>query len=197
MCAINVAQFQICGSLVAFFFPLVIMIVTYSLTIKNLQKQVKFIKNIIGSSVSIRKHPSSQYMASSPRPQWVACCKFQFKSILHLISLRKNIQRKSLRSIGRSFEDDLTEDSVFTNGSNPHFKAEEDRESTRSKTTSCWKFCSKNLMITKHETDWASNDSEDMDYTMYRSRVSENDQNGKRLLDKSVSLNSRTSECTR
>ena len=47
MCAINMAEFQIYGSLAAFFAPLVIMFVMYTLTIRTLKQQARLVSNIM------------------------------------------------------------------------------------------------------------------------------------------------------
>ena len=50
MCAINMAAFQIFGSLVAFFLPLVIMFVMYTLTVRTLNRQARLVSNIMVQS---------------------------------------------------------------------------------------------------------------------------------------------------
>ncbi|XP_076807132.1 D(2) dopamine receptor-like isoform X1 [Clavelina lepadiformis] len=47
MCAINVPEFAIYGSLVAFFLPLVIMFIMYTLTIRTLQKQARLVSSML------------------------------------------------------------------------------------------------------------------------------------------------------
>ena len=47
MCAINMAEFQIYGSLAAFFLPLVIMFIMYTLTIRTLKRQAQMVSNIM------------------------------------------------------------------------------------------------------------------------------------------------------
>jgi len=47
MCAINMAEFQIYGSLAAFFLPLVIMFIMYTLTIRTLKRQARLVSNIM------------------------------------------------------------------------------------------------------------------------------------------------------
>ena len=64
MCAINMAQFQIYGSLAAFFLPLVIMFIMYTLTIRTLKKQAQLVSNIM-------VHNSPPY--SVPRAQYTSC----------------------------------------------------------------------------------------------------------------------------
>lgn len=47
MCAINMAEFQLFGSLVAFFLPLTIMFIMYTLTIRTLNRQARLVSSIM------------------------------------------------------------------------------------------------------------------------------------------------------
>ncbi|XP_039249969.2 uncharacterized protein LOC120327692 [Styela clava] len=59
MCVINIPEFAIYGSIVAFFAPLIVMFITYSLTIRTLQKQSKLVACIMGKDGSTHKGKSS------------------------------------------------------------------------------------------------------------------------------------------
>lgn len=47
MCTINLAEFQLYGSLAAFFMPLVFMFIMYTLTIKTLRQQAHMVSNLL------------------------------------------------------------------------------------------------------------------------------------------------------
>lgn len=62
MCAINMAEFATFGSLVAFFLPLVIMFIMYTLTIRMLRKQARAVSHMIEHASS----NSSTYPSAKP-----------------------------------------------------------------------------------------------------------------------------------
>ena len=71
MCAINMAKFQIFGSLAAFFLPLIIMFIMYTLTIKALNRQARLVSSIMVHngriSPQLYGHLSSTSRSSSVR----------------------------------------------------------------------------------------------------------------------------------
>ena len=66
MCTINVAEFQIYGSIAAFFMPLVFMFVMYTLTIKILRQQAHMVSNLLVYNPK-KSSPSSNRENSVPR----------------------------------------------------------------------------------------------------------------------------------
>ena len=75
MCAINFAQFQIYASLVAFFLPLIIMFIMYTLTIRTLRRQARLVSSLMvhngknspnhARKSSFRRKNSSQFSNDS------------------------------------------------------------------------------------------------------------------------------------
>ena len=72
MCAINFELFQIYASLVAFFLPLVIMFIMYTLTIRTLRRQARLVSTLLvhngknsppnsGRNLSFRRKNSAQF----------------------------------------------------------------------------------------------------------------------------------------
>ena len=73
-CAINIAEFQIYGSLVAFFLPLIIMFIMYTLTIRTLRGQAFLVSSLLvhngkNSSPNVGRRTSFRRKGSSQLPQ--------------------------------------------------------------------------------------------------------------------------------
>uniref|UniRef100_A0A1Q3FS96 Putative d2 dopamine receptor n=1 Tax=Culex tarsalis TaxID=7177 RepID=A0A1Q3FS96_CULTA len=80
-CVINNRAFFVFGSLVAFYIPMVMMVVTYALTVQLLRKKARFLQEHpegelfrrLGGRLSVSKHPPAAGGTSGPQTEPFSC----------------------------------------------------------------------------------------------------------------------------